>query len=119
VLLAMTFGRPRANKAWQGVFTAAVVGGALVDLLVAAGKPSASSPQAGHHAGTVTPPLGMGVGSSGPAESWRGSGLAEDVGLKIRPGEEGEPEAVKERMMREAARELGLPEEPGEHGSRH
>lgn len=119
VLLARTFGRPRANRAWQGVITAAVAGGTLVDLLAAVGKPSDTSLEAGHHAGKVTPPLGMEVGSSGPAESWRGSGLAEDVGLNIQPGEEGEPEAVKERMMREAARELGLPEEPGEHGSRH
>jgi hypothetical protein len=113
-LLAGTFGRPRANRVWQGLITAAVAGATLVDILVAAGKPSAST----HHAGTVTPSRGRGVGSSGPAESWRGSGLAEDVGLNRRPGEEGESEAVKRRMMREAARELGLPEEPGEHGSR-
>lgn len=118
-LLARTFGRLRANRAWQGVITAAVAGATLVDILVAAGKPGAPSLGTGHHAGTVTEPLGMGAGSSGPAESWRGSGLAEDVGLNPRPGEEGEPDAVKERMMREAARELGLPEEPGEHGSRH
>lgn len=118
-LLATTFGRLRANRTWQGVLTAAVAGAAVVDLLVAFGKPGDSSLEAGHHAGKVTPPLGMEVGSSGPAESWRGSGLAEDVGLNVRPGEEGEPEAVKERMMREAARELGLPEEPGERGSRH
>lgn len=117
-LLAVTFGRPRANRVWQGVITAAVAGATLVDILVAAGTPGASPHPAEHHAGTVTPPLGMGVGSSGPAESWRGSGLAEDVGQNIRPGEEGEPDAVKRRMMREAERELGLPEEPGEHGSR-
>lgn len=118
-LLATTFGRLRANRAWQTALTASVVGSTLVDILVAAGKPSASSLQPEHHAGTVTEPLGMGVGSSGPAESWRGSGLAEDVGTDRRPGEEGEPDAVKARMVREAERALGLPETPGGHGSRH
>ncbi|KFE66524.1 hypothetical protein DB31_0997 [Hyalangium minutum] len=53
---------------------------------------------------------GLGPALEGPAESWRGSGLAEDVGMDLPRGEEGRPEEIKQRMMEEAARELGLPE---------
>jgi len=109
-LLAASFRLPRANRAWQGALTAATVVSAAVDLYAATrGEPPR------RHAGTVTPSLGMGPGTSGPAESWRGSGLAEDVGRDRRPGEEGESEEVKQRMMEEAARELGLPD-PDAHG---
>ena len=62
------------------------------------------------HAGTVTPSLGMEEGDNAPLESWRGSGLAEDVGASPHRGEEGLPDDVKQRMVREAERELGLPE---------
>ncbi len=103
-LLAVTFRLPRANKGWLGTITAAVAGVTLVDIITAVGTFRSS----GLHAGTVTPSLGMDV-SGAPAESWRGSGLAEDVGANHRPGEEGLPDDVKQRMMREAERELGLP----------
>jgi hypothetical protein len=69
--------------------------------------------------GAVGPSLGTEVEGSGPAESWRGSGLAEDVGVSRRwTGEEEETESdeVRQRRMDEAARELGLPE-PGERGT--
>jgi hypothetical protein len=107
-LLAVTFGKPRANRLWQGVITAAVAGVTLVDLYAALRR---SAPLAR----SVTPSLGMDVGRGVPAESWRGSGLAEDVGVNGSRGEEGEPEEVRQRMMDEAAKRLGLPEvkEPG------
>jgi hypothetical protein len=104
-LLAVTIGIPRANRAWQGAITAAVAGATLVDLYAAATKRGAPM-----LAGAVTPSLGMEEGSHAPLETWRGSGLAEDVGAPRHPSEEGEPDEVKQRMMREAERELGLPE---------
>ncbi|QRN97194.1 hypothetical protein JRI60_51040 [Archangium violaceum] len=104
-LLAVSFRLPRANRAWQTAITASVVGATLVDLYAAVkqGAPALRS-------GAVTRSLGMEVGSSAPAESWRGSGLAEDVGAPPHPSEDGAPDKVKQRMMREAARELGLPD---------
>lgn len=109
-LLAGTLRLPRVDKAWQGALAAATVVSALVDLYAATkGEPPR------RHAGTVTPDLGMGPGTSGPSESWRGSGLAEDVGMTRPPSEESESEEERQRMMEEAARELGLPEPEG-HG---
>lgn len=104
-LLAVTFGLPRANRVWQGFITAAVAGVTLVDVYAAL-KPEAL----GLHAGTVTAPLGMGAEAGGPTESWRGSGLAEDIGAEVRPNDEGGlSEEERRRMMREAERQLGLP----------
>jgi hypothetical protein len=110
-LLAVTFRLPRADKAWLGAITAAVAGVTLVDLYAAAKQ---NPPVL--RSGAVEPSLGMEVGSSGPAESWRGSGLAEDIGARQRQSEEGPSDEVKQRMMKEAARELGLPERD-EHGT--
>ncbi|WNG20560.1 hypothetical protein [Cystobacter fuscus] len=109
-LLAVTFGKPRANRVWQGVITAAVAGVTLVDLYAALRR---SAPLA--RSESAAPSLGTNGGRGVPAESWRGSGLAEDVGLNGSRGEEGEPEEVRQRMMDEAAKRLGLPEvkEPG------
>ena len=112
-LLAVSFRRPRGNRAWQGAITAGAIGWTLVDLY-AAMKQSAPLLRSG----AVTPSLGMDAGSSGPSESWRGSGLAEDVGVNDQRGEESEPEEVRQRRMDEAARQLGLPK-LDEHGSRH
>jgi hypothetical protein len=108
-LLAVSFRLPRANKAWQAAITASVVGVTLVDLYAAVKKDAPPL-----LSGAVTPSLGMeefGV----PAESWRGSGLAEDVGARPHASEDSAPDEVKQRMMREAARELGLPDRD-EHG---
>jgi hypothetical protein len=104
-LLAVTFGIPRVNRAWQGAITAVVAGATLVDLYAAVTK--RETPRL---AGAVTQPLGMEEGSHAPLESWRGSGLAEDVGAPHHPSDEGEPDEVKRRMIREAERQLGLPE---------
>lgn len=56
--------------------------------------------------------------SSVPRESWRGSGLAEDVGV---PSHEGLPEpdaAERQRRMEEAREQLGLPNPDGWHARR-
>jgi hypothetical protein len=110
-LLAVSFRQPRANKFWQGAITAGALGWTLVDVYAAVKR---NAPLL--RSGAVTPSLGMDAGSSGPAESWRGSGLAEDVGVNDRRGEESEPEEVRQRRMDEAARQLGLPE-LDEHGA--
>ncbi|HZH16933.1 MAG TPA: hypothetical protein VE057_21430 [Archangium sp.] len=112
-LLAVSFRLPRANRGWLGAITAAVTGVTLVDMFAAVG--TWRSPRL--RSGTVTPSLGMDIASGGPAESWRGSGLAEDVGASPHRSEEGLPDEEKQRMMREAARELGLPDRD-EHGTR-
>jgi hypothetical protein len=111
-LLGVAFRLPLSNKGWLGAITAAVTGVTLVDVFAAV--ETLRSPRL--HAGHVTPPLGMDIGSSAPAESWRGSGLAEDVGANPHRGEDSLPEAERQRMMKEAARELGLPD-LDEHGT--
>ncbi len=108
-LLAVSFRQPRANRFWQGAITAGALGWTLVDLYAATKR---SAPLL--RSGAVTPSLGMDAG--GPAESWRGSGLAEDIGVNAHPSEESEPEEVRQRRMDEAARQLGLPK-LDEHGS--
>jgi hypothetical protein len=105
-LLASTFWRPRAKRGWQVAIAAAVVGVTLVDILAAVAPWKALT----RRRVTVKPATGMGPELSGPAESWRGSGLAEDVGMNRSQGDEGPSEEVRQRMMEEAARELGLPE---------
>jgi hypothetical protein len=46
----------------------------------------------------------------GPTESWRGSGLAEDVGRHASSEGRDEEDPAREEKMREAERLLGLPE---------
>jgi hypothetical protein len=83
------------------------------ELLVGVGLLYASSPKDGARAakrpalprvGDLEPPS-----PNAPAESWRGSGLAEDVGVAQaeRPPED---EAAREQRMREAQEQLGLPD---------
>ena len=104
-LLAVTFGKPRAHRVWQGVITAAVAGVTRVDLYAALRR---AAPL--RRSKAAAPSLGMDVGRGAPAESWRGSGLAEDVGVNDARGDAGESEEARQRMMDEAARTLGLPE---------
>ncbi|HYO71786.1 MAG TPA: hypothetical protein VEU33_37480 [Archangium sp.] len=111
-LLGVAFRLPLSNKGWLGAITTAVAGVTLVDVFAAVG--TLRSPRL--HAGSVTPSLGMDLTGSAPAESWRGSGLAEDVGANPRRDEETLSEAERQRMMKEAARELGLPDRD-EHGT--
>ena len=116
-LLATTFRAWRAEGPWRAAITAAVAGVTLVDLYAATrqGAPRAFTKRTapsldGHLNGD------MGVGS--PMESWRGSGLAEDVGTNGMSADESESEEYRQRMMEEAARKLGLPELK-ERGSSH
>ncbi|AKJ01783.1 hypothetical protein ATI61_103498 [Archangium gephyra] len=111
-LLGAALRLPLSNKGWLGAITTAATGVTLVDLFAAV--KTWRSPR--RPAGTVTPSLGMDLGSSAPAESWRGSGLAEDMGANPRRDDDSLPEAERQRMMKEAARELGLPD-PDEHGT--
>lgn len=50
-------------------------------------------------------------------ESWRGSGPAEDVGKSGQPAEPEADEVERQQRMRDAQRQLGLPdrEERGSH----
>lgn len=111
-LLAMSFWRPRANKTWLGAIIAGAAGLTLVDIYAIAKQspPLLRSPNA-------EPSLGMELGDSSPVESWRGSGLAEDVGTGRRQDDESEPDEVRQRRMDEAARKLGLPD-PDQHVTR-
>jgi hypothetical protein len=105
-LLAVTFRRPQAKRIWHGALMAAAAGATLVDVyaIVTAHHAAPRRPRA------VMPSWDLDPGGNVPAESWRGSGLAEDVGARRRGGEEGDSDEVKQRMMEDAARELGLPE---------
>jgi hypothetical protein len=105
-LLAVTLGRPRAKRIWHGALMAAAAGATLVDVYAIV----ASRNTAPRRSGRAAPSPELVPEGNAPAESWRGSGLAEDVGVSRREGEEGEPDEVKQRMMGDAARELGLPE---------
>ncbi|WP_224364587.1 hypothetical protein [Hyalangium versicolor] len=53
--------------------------------------------------------IGMDV-SSVPMESWRGSGLAEDVGMRQSGADAEADDALREQRMREAQEQLGLPD---------
>jgi hypothetical protein len=105
-LLAVTFRRPRVKRIWHGALMAVAAGSTLVELYATVMERSATSrrPRVG------TPSMDLQLGGNGPAESWRGSGLSEDIGVSQRGGQEGESDEVKQRMMEDAARALGLPE---------
>ncbi len=96
--LASTFRRPQADARWRGALTATVVGATLVDLYAAL-RPVLARPASSEF------PLDTG----GPRESWRGSGLAEDVGAHVSPGEAPLSEKARRRMIKNAERQLGLP----------
>ncbi|WP_224244343.1 hypothetical protein [Hyalangium gracile] len=99
-LLGATFGSRRGSTLWRIAATVAVLGITLVDVYAASGRrprriarPSALDP----------------LNSGGPAESWRGSGLAEDVGAPRHGAGSEEDEAERQQRMRDAERQLGLP----------
>jgi hypothetical protein len=98
-LLGATLDKPRAFG-WRIATTLAVLGVTLVDIYAAAG-PRARVRRA--------PSLNLETNNGGPAESWRGSGLAEDVGMKERGQDEEADEAERQQRMRDAERQLGLP----------
>lgn len=103
-LLAVTFWNPRARRPWQAAITASVVGITLVDLYAAVKH----TPFPGRVRELKPSPFET-AASGAPAESWRGSALAEEVGASPRKDEVEEPdEATRQRMMEEAAHALGL-----------
>jgi hypothetical protein len=104
-LLGATFARPRAT-AWRIAMTVAVLGITLVDVY------AASEPEGRRSAGHATD-LGPMEDFGGPGESWRGSGLAEDVGAPEHPAPVEPDEATRQQQMRDAERQLGLPNPEG------
>ena len=86
---------------WRIATTVLVLGTTLVDVFAASG----ARLRARHPAA-----LGrMDSAYGGPMESWRGSGLAEDLGAKERGLDSEEDPEVREQRMRDAERQLGLP----------
>lgn len=113
-LLAVTLRRPSRARGWRLSVTAMVAGITLVDIFAASGRHAKWRSREGTLKSSRVPDT-----SHAPAESWRGSGLAEDIGVPPHP-EEAEPnDAERERRMREAERQLGLPnpDAPGLHGA--
>ncbi len=89
---------------WSGVglaLTTLVVGIGIGRTLGARGRPG--RPARG-------PALGSPEASHVPMESWRGSGLAEDVGVPPHEGAPEPDEAERQRRMEEAREQLGLPD---------
>lgn len=103
-LLGATPRRPGAASAWRFAVTLAVAGVTLMDLLAVRKL----------HAKRGSDVIGMEL-SGAPAESWRGSGLAEDVGVRSRGAEGEASDAEREQRMRDAREQLGLPA-PGSPG---
>ncbi|HLM44030.1 MAG TPA: hypothetical protein VK458_09190, partial [Myxococcaceae bacterium] len=98
-LLGATLGRARGSSAWRFATLASVLGITLVDIFTATGS---SLPK--RSAGVVN--LNPGV----PMESWRGSGLSEDVGVRQQRAEPQMDEEERQQRMRDAQRQLGLPD---------
>lgn len=90
---------------WRWARTAVALGLAVMDARALAVS-AAPAPKRPRRAGRVAEDLGAG----GPAESWRGSGLAEDVGANVPSWTPDEEDPQREEKMREAERQLGLPE---------
>jgi len=104
-LLGATLGRP-GNPGWRLAATAAVLGITLADVITATETPAPK-----RLAGLDN--LNPGV----PMESWRGSGLAEDIGKRQQPADPELDEAERQQRMKDAQHQLGLPD-PEEIASR-
>ncbi|HZI16768.1 MAG TPA: hypothetical protein VE153_40755 [Myxococcus sp.] len=89
---------------WSGVglaLTTLVVGIGIGRTLGARGRPARPAGR---------PALRGQEDSHVPMESWRGSGLAEDVGVSPHDGPAEPDEAERQRRMEEAREQLGLPD---------
>ncbi len=107
--------RRSSDFSGQLASTAAVLGMAVLDIQVLL---KSSATPASDVAGRVTGTRRIAdTMASGPMESWRGSGLAEDVGAPASAGGPAEEDPDREEKMREAQRQLGLPD-PDAAGSR-
>ena len=82
----------------------------LLDVYAASTAPGAAAPAA--KPARAVRPEDLEPAPYAPAESWRGSGLAEDVGV-AHADSPPEDEAAREQRMREAQQELGLPDPDG------
>ena len=99
-LLGTTLNRSSSSAAaWRFASTVAVLGITLIDIY------AASAPRIRR----MSLPENLDV-KGGPAESWRGSGLAEDVGGKGESVSTEMDEAKRHQMMQEAQIRLGLPD---------
>ncbi|EAU67739.1 hypothetical protein [Stigmatella aurantiaca] len=88
-----------ATSAWRFAATVAVLGITLIDVY------AASAPRIRRVSNS-----GKGDRWEGPLESWRGSGLAEDVGANANGAGAEWDEAKRHQMMQEAQSRLGLPD---------
>lgn len=101
-LLGATLNKPKAALGWRIAATVAVLGITLVDVF-AASKPSVRrTARLGN--------LGDLEAQGGPAESWRGSGLAEDVHTNGQGAGMEASEEERLQRMRDAQEQLGLPD---------
>ncbi|HEX8701120.1 MAG TPA: hypothetical protein VF815_19905 [Myxococcaceae bacterium] len=98
-LLGTTLGRARGSSAWRFTTLVSVLGITLVDILTATGT---RIPQRSVKVSNLNPGV--------PMESWRGSGLAEDVGMRQQRGEPQADEEERQQRMKDAQRQLGLPD---------
>jgi hypothetical protein len=96
-MLGVTLRRPEVPFAWRLVTTLTAVGLTLVDALAVRGLGTKRRSDV----------IGMDL-SPAPRESWRGSGLAEDVGVS--QGRTELDDAQREQRMRDAQEQLGLPD---------
>ncbi len=100
-LLGATLRRPWRAAAWRIAATVAVASTTLVDLYAARRVRARPGVQLDDLLDAV----------HAPGESWRGSGLAEDVGLRQQRGADAEAdEAQRQRRMKDAQEQLGLPD---------
>ncbi|MBF5041812.1 hypothetical protein FGE12_05375 [Aggregicoccus sp. 17bor-14] len=105
-LLGAALSRRRRARAWQLGTLAGAVGLTLLDVYAA--STFAEGPRRPERARAPLPE-DLSPAPYAPAESWRGSGLAEDVGVAHEETAEEDP-AAREQRMREAQRRLGLPD---------
>ncbi|MFL5343680.1 MAG: hypothetical protein ACJ8AT_02755 [Hyalangium sp.] len=98
-VLGVTLRRPEVPFAWRLAGTLTAVGLTLVDALAVRGLRTKQRSDV----------VGMEL-SPAPRESWRGSSLAEDVG--VRPSGAGAEvgDGQREQRMRDAQEQLGLPD---------
>jgi hypothetical protein len=96
-VMSATLRRPEVPWAWRVAVAVTAVGLTLVDALAVRGL---RTKQRGDVIGMDLTPA--------PRESWRGSGLAEDVGVS--QGNAELDDAQREQRMRDAQEQLGLPD---------
>jgi|GEM_PF-1146331 len=98
-VMGVTLRRPEVPWAWRLAGAITAVGLTIVDAVAVRGLR------------TKQPGAVIGADlSHAPMESWRGSGLAEDLGVRQSSAGSDEDDAQREKRMREAQEQLGLPD---------